>query len=537
MAARRGFPAGLAGSSWPSSGLVGQAEAGRLFPKVQMKVAMPHYVNNSCLAFTWSGQGRCRGVRLRRSGERCRVESFWSDDTGKSVSLAETLAAGRRTLGGGEMTVCLAGAADSGWAMADVDMPNLKAAELRNALGFELRKHTPLPPERLAWGYRVLPDKVGEHRQLVRLYYLKSDVWRQWTETVSGLGQLDVLLPPPVALDPLLAGEAVYFPGRNSHDGFRFVPTGRGRTMVAVDDREGGCPRQLSEALPVANLDLGGLRDLGPAEQLGFVGALTLGIYGLTREVTRDQATLAPVPEGLRPRRHQGMRVLTSVLALYIAGCLLVGLVSAAQNRLARLRQLESERNAVQTQVGILQKQLNPEVRTYAKALRQELTDAMVVTPSFPQALLELTRLIEPPAWMSGRFEWKEGGQVDFQVQEVDSDPELASRLEYSPILGDVREISSVYDARENRRTRKFTLNARFDTDKEREEAQAALARMRERKEAAALAAAEAADSGDDSGADVGEEGQEQEAPVQNDGGHGLDGTEPATPVAPPPRP
>ncbi len=455
---------------------------------------MPHYVNNSCLAFTWSSLGQCRGVRLRRSGDRCRVEAFWSDDTGRSVSLAETLAAGRRALGGGEMTVCLAGAADSGWAMADVDMPNLKAAELRNALSFELRKHTPLPVERLTWGYRVLSKKSGGNRVLVRLYYLKSDIWRQWVETASGLGQLDVLLPPPVALDPLLSGKTVFFPGRNSHDCFRFVPSGSGRAIVAAAGSENERPQGLAEALPLEQMDFGGLKELTVEEQLSYVGALTLGVYGLTRALSRDLATLAPTPEGLRPRRNQGVRVLAYALGLYILGCLLIGGVRAGQGRLARLRLLESERQAIQAQMTVLQKQLNPEVRVYAKALQQELTDAIAITPSLPLALLELTRLIEPPAWMSGRFEWKEGGQVDFQIQEVDSDPDLASRLEYSPILGDVRELSSIYDAKENKRTRKFTLNVRYDTEKERAEAIAAAERRREQEAAAAAAAKAAAD-------------------------------------------
>ena len=352
------------------------------------------------------------------------------------------------------MTVCLAGATDSGWGMADVDMPNLKAAELRNALSFELRKHTPLPVERLTWGYRVLAKKNNENRVLVRLYYLKSDIWRQWVEAASGLGQLDVLLPPPVALDPLLNGKTVFFPGRNTHDCFRFVPSGSGRAIVAAAGPESERPQTLAEALPLEQMDFGGLKELPVEEQLSYVGALTLGVYGLTRSLSRDLSTLAPTPEGLRPRRNQGVRVLAYALGLYIFGCLLIGGVRAGQSRLARLRLLESERQAIQTQTAILQKQLNPEVRAYAKTLKQELTDAIAITPSLPQALLELTRLIEPPTWMSGRFEWKEGGQVDFQIQEVESDPELATRLEYSPILGDVRELSSVYDARENKRTR-----------------------------------------------------------------------------------
>ncbi|MGI6356475.1 MAG: hypothetical protein ACOX6W_15490 [Lentisphaeria bacterium] len=473
---------------------------------------MPHYVNNSCLAFTWSSLGQCRGVRLRRSGDRCRVEAFWGDDTGRAVSLAETLAAGRRTLGGSEMTVCLAGATDSGWGMADVDMPNLKAAELRNALSFELRKHTPLPVERLTWGYRVLAKKNNENRVLVRLYYLKSDIWRQWVEAASGLGQLDVLLPPPVALDPLLNGKTVFFPGRNTHDCFRFVPSGSGRAIVAAAGPESERPQTLAEALPLEQMDFGGLKELPIEEQLSYVGALTLGVYGLTRSLSRDLSTLAPTPEGLRPRRNQGVRVLAYALGLYILGCLLIGGVRAGQSRLARLRLLESERQAIQTQTAILQKQLNPEVRAYAKTLKQELTDAIAITPSLPQALLELTRLIEPPTWMSGRFEWKEGGQVDFQIQEVESDPELATRLEYSPILGDVRELSSVYDARENKRTRKFTLNVRYDTDKERAEAQAAAEKRREQ-EAAAAAKAAADEMAEDG------EGEEETAVAPATGG------------------
>jgi hypothetical protein len=107
--------------------------------------------------------------------------------------------------------------------------------------------------------------------------------------------------------------------------------------------------------------------------------------------------------------------------------------------------------------------------------LKKEIGDVSMDTPKLSEVLLSMTRLIEPPAWIASSWEWKDG-QVFFQVQETKQDLELASKLESSPVLGDVRETGSTFNGRENVHIVKFQLNARYDTpeEKERMEAMAA---------------------------------------------------------------
>jgi len=498
---------------------------------------MPHFSRNNSCAFTWTKTGDCHAVHITRKGDRCIVSAHWHGNAGKNSSTAETLSSAKRALGNIDTYFTLAGGSEGGWGMADVLMPELKAEELKNALAFELRKHTPLPADKLAWGYRMVPSDAQNNRQLVRLFYVRNETWRQWTDAVGGIGQVDMILPPAVALDPLLAGQTVTIPGDTPAASFVFTPGDPGRSMAPRNMADHAADSGvLHEMLPLENLDLGSIKELPATEQFHYAGAILLAVYGLTREAHRDQATVIRVPESLQPRRYRGFQLLATLLAVYICAGLFFGLVRAAQNRIARLREINSELRAVETQITSLQKQLNPENVAYANAIKQELTDVISEAPAFPAALLELTRLIEPPSWMSSRLEWKDG-QVSFQLEEEENDLELATRLEHSPILGDVREQSSTFDPRNNRRIRKFLLNARHDTEKEQEAALAyaeaqATRRLKEAEAARARAAAAAAEAAE---AAVQDEVINDEVNAMPDGEATEDPAAPANQPPPPP--
>lgn len=483
---------------------------------------MPHFSRNNSCAFAWTKAGDCHAVHITRRGQRCIVSAHWHGNAGKNTAVAEILSNAKRALGNIDSYFTLAGGSEGGWGMADVFMPELKAEELKSALAFELRKHTPLPADKLVWGYRLIPSEAKNKQQLVRLFYVRNETWRQWADAVGGIGQVDMILPPAVALDPLLAGQTVTIPGDSPASSFVFTPGAAGRNMTPRGMADLPADGGLHEMLPLDNLDLGSIKDLPAAEQLRYAGAILLAVYGLTREASRDQATVIRVPESLRPKRYRGLQLLATLLAIYICAGLFFGLVRATQNRIARLREINSALHAVETQISGLQKQLNPDNVAYANAIKQELTEVIPEAPTFPAALLELTRLIEPPGWLSSRLEWKDG-QVSFQLEEEENDLELATRLEHSPILGDVREQSSTFDPRNNRRIRKFLLNARHDTEKEQEaalsyaEAQAAK-RLKEAEAAREQAAA----------ADGEVNAQPGDEPAEN-------GAAPADPPPPPP--
>ena len=151
---------------------------------------MPHFSRNNSCAFTWTKTGDCHAVHITRKGDRCIVSAHWHGNAGKNTATAETLSSAKRALGNIDTYFTLAGGSEGGWGMADVLMPELKAEELKNALVFELRKHTPLPVDKLAWGYRMVPSDAQNNRQLVRLFYVRNETWRQWTDAVGGIGQV-----------------------------------------------------------------------------------------------------------------------------------------------------------------------------------------------------------------------------------------------------------------------------------------------------------------------------------------------------------
>ncbi|MBN2451033.1 MAG: hypothetical protein JXR77_11625, partial [Lentisphaeria bacterium] len=187
---------------------------------------MTTFTGTRAAALTWTAGGHCRGLAVRRSGRTCRVVACWEADAGADSSVAETLANGLRALGLGESTVLVVGAEDLAAGVVDLDIPALRADELRHAVAFELRRQAPLPDDRLAWAYRVIPG-AGNGKLHVRLYYLRQAVWERWLNDISGLGRgVDAVIPPVAALDPILGDTPVAF--GNGESGFLFAPRGGG---------------------------------------------------------------------------------------------------------------------------------------------------------------------------------------------------------------------------------------------------------------------------------------------------------------------
>ena len=148
----------------------------------------PFFTRNLCVALTWDNARRVYGVRLRRFGAAIRVEACWSVETGEPADLGSRLAAGRNALGADETTTVVAGPAGLVVGVADLAMPKLGAAELRQALAFELARRAPVPPERLAWGWRVLPPDAATAGQRLRLGFLRETEWRRLLDDLAGMG-------------------------------------------------------------------------------------------------------------------------------------------------------------------------------------------------------------------------------------------------------------------------------------------------------------------------------------------------------------
>ena len=457
-------------------------------------------VRNVCTAFSWDSDGHCRGIRLECDSSSFRIAAVWQADCDKNSGLAETLSQGRKSLAVNDTSYCVAAPVGGGWGMVDLTLPPLKGVELQAALAFELRKRTPVPAEQLEWGYRLLDAPQGQDKRVrLRLFYVRKEAWRKWQAAATGLSRLDILVPAPVALDPLFAEAVVVFPGKTA---FQYVPGPDGRDAVPCEMKEGACLRQL---LPFEGLDLGELASLPEQEQTAFVQPIVLAAYGLTRNLSQDSRTLPALPPELRPKRYQAFRLLTSLLCAFIVICLSYGLMQGFQLRKTRLRLIKKDISIVEAEMRTIQAASKGKLGEAVKMLEEEMARYKIDAPALSDVLIELTSLIEPPGWLAGPFTWSMDISdsvvpVTFVLREpMDSTANLdiATKLNNSPILGDVVENKSAAN-RAGFSERRFVLKARYDTP---EEKAALMEYMKKKREEDAKAAQIEDEAGDGVGA------------------------------------
>lgn len=424
---------------------------------------MVNFVRTISTAVCWNRQS-CYVVRLQRYRDTFKVLSCWKGEVSKEQSLAELISLGVKNVEASDQEFIVAGGETTGWGSAELQLPALSGAELKSALQFELRKQTPIPADKLRWGYRVLESRGKGTR--VRLFYIKEEEWVRWCSALKGLSHVDLILPAQLTLDPLFADVDCFFPDETAQSGYSCRHLNGARLIV----REATPPDLTPEKAfpPLANYQPGALSAMTAAEQMAFIPALLAAAYGLTRNSNLDQATLIPPPDALKAHRYIASKIIAAGLLTFTCITLLLGLARQLQARSAHLRKIDSEIGKVQAEMKALQASRggNSE-KEFVAILEQELRDNVQVMPSFPEALLELTNLIEAPAWASSRMEWN-AGQISLQLQSSQRDLELPGKLEESPLLGDVRELSSSYN--QGNYLSRYTMNARYDTPEEKVE-------------------------------------------------------------------
>ncbi|MBO7741535.1 MAG: hypothetical protein J6S21_03185, partial [Victivallales bacterium] len=151
---------------------------------------------------------------------------------------------------------------------------------------------------------------------------------------------------------------------------------------------------------------------------------------------------------------------------LYLLGLIVFFLAGAMQKKAAEIRVVDQELAKVNKELKTLYNLMDPKANERITLLRQELLENAPKGPSFPAALLEITRLVGKDAWISNSLEWKEGG-ISFQIQTPVKDVNLAQRLEFSEILGDVSEKLSTFNQTSNSYTQRFELTVREDSPEE----------------------------------------------------------------------
>ncbi|MDX9980593.1 MAG: hypothetical protein RBU25_11265 [Lentisphaeria bacterium] len=417
----------------------------------------------SCIALTWNTAGECRGVLVRGRGERLAVQAHWQARADASASLAECLAEGLARLGTGESALVVAGAADAACGIAETTVPPLKTTELRGALGFELARACPLPPDRIVWGYRLLPAEKGK-RVPARLFFLRQTAWEHWLESVGDL-KIDALVPPQAALDPVLAELDLVLAAANG-ERFLFTRTGKGGRAVRPADATTPAFGNGPQPLAWDRLVPGPLANLPADQQATYAPALVLAAYGTTRGLVDDRATGFPVPYNLQPRRNQLNRFLATALVVLLVSLAATAIWREIAARSTLLAELRAEQARLQQGIDQRTASAGSVTEEATVALAKELEEARtdLDRPSLAAVLVELTETLGPNSW-SHKFDWVDGA-VTIDIEETDEDVDLVRNLEFSPVIGDVLEENKSRIV--GKVNRQLKMNARWDMESER---------------------------------------------------------------------
>lgn len=417
----------------------------------------------SCIGLTWNTAGECRGVLVRGRGERIAVTAHWQARADADHPLAECLSEGLARLGNEEDALIVVGAADAACGMAEARVPALKTSELRGALGFELARACPLPPDRVVWGYRRLPVEKGK-RLPARLFFLRQTTWEHWLESVGAL-KLDAIMPPQAALDPVLAERDLVLAAGNG-ERFLFARTAKGGRAVRKADDDTDAFGNGPQPLAWERLLPGPLAELPAEQQAEYAPAIVLAAYGATRCLADDRETALPVPYNLQPRRNQLNRLLAAALLFLIATLGLSALWREYAARHETLRELRAETRRVNQEIDRRLGASGTHTEESLANLGKEIEDAaaMLDRPSLTAVLVELTETVGHDSWCY-KLDWNEN-TVTIEIEETEEDLDLVRNLEISPVIGDVLEESKTRSV--GRVIRRLRMNARWDLPSER---------------------------------------------------------------------
>ena len=400
-----------------------------------------------CLAFCWlKAPNSCRGVRLRRFRNRMEVEGVWEGSIPEGQAAGEVLTEGFLRLGGDESCLVAVAVPDAGFSFVDLRLPPLPREPLTRALSLELRRQSPLNPERLAWGYRRLPGARTPQGVPVRLVFCQTEEWQRLMDELTAFRPgFDVILPPALALDPLLS-DRTWPCWRNGSAYFRLPDGTGGRRLLTTAPESTVLFGAGARPLELPGLTLPPALAARPAaEQALFAPAVIAGLYALSPALGQDAKTWLPVPEELRFRRNLAARRLGLALGAYAAaGLTLWAAVAAVRNQ----RQIHVLNNEIaQLERNARGKNADRGRYEFVQKFLAECREAGVDRPGLPLYLAELTRQIGDGAWVQ-TLAWRNGGRmIELDLTMTDANADVLAAIRESPYLTDVVSLRKKVEA------------------------------------------------------------------------------------------
>ena len=333
------------------------------------------FLAQDAIGLTWTADGSCQAVRVRRQGDRHQVVGNWQGKAESSAALPETLRYGWSTLAVNSDAVLLCGGSEAVFALAEQAMPEMPAAETTQALEMSLPRLFPSSRDEQVWGWWRPAGSA------LRVVSIRRSTWEHWCD-VCVLLRPDLIVPPGLLSDVVAKG---VFPLENEGDG--------ALCLVAEDGRLNSSWCDSSDylgAAAAAGVDLGELAQAPDREV--WAPALALALAGTAISLGDAARGLPPVPPLLRPKRHQALKVIT-VCALTACALLLAfqGLRiwsaanEAADRRRAKIAAIEAEIRSLKAdpELSMALNEMDVELRDKiekvpaARALIRDFTDAL----------------------------------------------------------------------------------------------------------------------------------------------------------------
>ncbi len=421
---------------------------------------MAIFQSNTCAAFTWDDNSQFYGALLERHGDTVKVKHHWCARREGKRSPAQMLESGFPSLKPDEDTTVIIGGNFRKCCFVDLTMPKLAATDLKNAVQFELGKHSPVPVDDLSWGYRIIGKMQDSELYRVRVAYFPQSEWESWVAAASGVaGGVDMIIPPTVAVDPILADADVCLAPPADEPAFAFKSGEDGkREVVFSHNSDTTMFGAGDDPLKLDGLDIGSLSDLPPHQQQPFAAAIILGMYGISDSFYHDRSQWLNVPYEMRPKRNRAAKIYTMLISVYL--CFLLGIIfsSFAYENYTAYKHNDAEIRRLQAQVDDLTEPSDDEA--FSQEFEVQIDEVNLSLFHMADALLEVTGIAGPQLWATN-FNW-DAGDLRVEFKAAEDQPDLILPLQESLLFADFtmrkRQITDGVN---------YTINCRMKTNGE----------------------------------------------------------------------
>lgn len=354
-----------------------------------------------CLALYWNKAGAVYGVRVSIKNQKLQVldsAAIEMEDEGFARAFSRVT---EKLLQPSTHLIVAGGSLESNVCF-DLSVPPMAAADIKQAIQYELPRHIPCDPMEMVVSYRILDpgsEEENANRMLIRVYAVLKKDWNELvTEFTSYRIKIDAFLHPYLVMDPILSSiDELYLPDVDEDFIYARQKDSECRQMVLSQAEARFETKPDASTLPQAmNYDSvhGKVKD----ELSHYIPPMMLAAYGLGKEFLEGKNQLVPLPREMVPERFRRLRISFAILLVFTV-LLLLGLTGRFWwDSWSRLRKLQQEKQIIDLRVKKLTES-NGKLTTIDELIK-EIEEAKVGSSRIAKTLHMLSMTIPKDMWL-----------------------------------------------------------------------------------------------------------------------------------------